>query len=105
MGGKRLIRSNRESLSGRQSREQCLFVISKKSDLPEQSNAAAESRFANFAEFSASPGDRGRRAPELAGNVADAQAAGRRPFQDDRDRDNRDPGIGRRGYEFVDREH
>ena len=29
MGGKHLIRSNRESLSGRQSREQCLFAISK----------------------------------------------------------------------------
>ena len=83
MGGKRLIRSNRESLSGRQSREQRLFVISKKSDLPERS--PAESRFANFANLAQAQGDRGRRAPELAGNVADAQAAGRRPFQDDRD--------------------
>jgi hypothetical protein len=38
----------------------------------------------------------------LVGDVAAAQAAGRRPTQDDRNGDDRKPGIGRRGYEFVD---
>jgi hypothetical protein len=37
--------------------------------------------------------------------VADAQAAGRRPTQDDGDRDDRESCVFRRGYEFVDRQH
>jgi hypothetical protein len=35
--------------------------------------------------------------------LLNAQAAGGRPTQDDGDRDNGHPGIGRRGYKFVDR--
>ena len=46
-----------------------------------------------------------RRASELACDVVDVQVADRMPMQDDTDRGNGDPGIGRHRYEFVDRQH
>jgi hypothetical protein len=48
---------------------------------------------------------RGRRASELPGDVAEAQAVNARPPQDDRDHDSREPCILRRRYELVDRVH
>jgi hypothetical protein len=50
-------------------------------------------------------GQRSRPATDLRGNLGHGQTAGRRPTQDDRNRDGGGPGIGRRGNELVDGVH
>ena len=99
MGGKRLIRSNRESLSGLQSRASNAFLQFQNDRIcPGRSNAAAGIEPGHFAESGTSPGDRCRADAQLTCNVADAQTAGRWPMQRDRDGDKRESCVFRRGH-------